>query len=67
MSIFQGKITRIDSDGQVWAEISDLAIDQEFPCRWVNTNIIPGDFVLVVSIDGAQEDLVVIGKMNGDI
>ena len=66
MAVYQGKITRVDTDF-VWAEIPDLAIDQDFPCRWVSTSINVGDFVLVVNIEGAQEDLVIIGKLNGDI
>jgi hydrogenase maturation factor len=66
MGAFQGKVTRIE-DGEVWAEIADLAVDQDFPCRWVGTNLEVGDFVLVINIDGAQEDLVIVGKMNGEI
>lgn len=62
--IYQGRITRIDTDNQVWAEIADLAVAQEFPCRVVSTAIALGDDVLVVHIIGAQEDLVIIGKIH---
>jgi hypothetical protein len=66
MGAHQGRVTRIDGDGVVWAEIGNLAIDQEFPCRVVNT-VIEGDDVLVINIDGALEDLVIIGKMKSEL
>lgn len=66
MPILQGKVKRIEPDA-VWTEIPELAIDQDFPCRWVATNLTVGDFVLVVSLDDAQENIVVVGKLNGEI
>lgn len=65
-SVYQGTVTRLEEDA-VWVEIADLAIDQDFPCRWVQPNLIIGDFVLVTNIEGAQEDLVIVGKLFGDI
>ena len=67
MGAYQGRVTRIDDEGTVWVEVGNLAVDQEFPCRWVNTDMVAGDDVLVINLDGALEDLVVVGKLNGYI
>lgn len=66
MGVFQGKAIKIDSDF-VWTEIPDLGVDQQFPCRYTIKKPDIGDNVLVLNIEGALEDLVVVGSLQKEI
>lgn len=66
--IYRGRVSRIVGN-DVYVEISALAVDQEFgPMELVTTNgYSVNDYVLVSQIDGAAEDLVVVGVLKEEL
>lgn len=63
--IYRGRISRIVDD-EVYVQVSELAVDQDFgPMEMINASGYSiGDYVLVTQIEGAAEDLVIIGLLK---
>ena len=66
MGVYQGRVVKLDDDF-VYTEIPDLGVDQEFPCRYTIKKPDINDNVLVLNINGALEDLVVVGSLQKEI
>jgi hypothetical protein len=67
--VFRGKVTRVDAEG-VWLQIPALGSDLEFGPSSTVTDIdamVPGALVLVATVTGTFEDVVVVGTLEQDI
>ena len=65
---YRGRISRIVGN-EVYVQISTLAVDQDFgPMEMMDTgNLAVDDYVLVAQVDGAAEDVIIIGKLLQDL
>lgn len=65
---YRGRITRIIGN-DVYVQVSALAVDQDFgPMELVDPqNYAVDDYVLVAQIDGAAEDVIIVGKLLNDL
>lgn len=64
-----GSVTRVSASEGVWVEVIDLGRGHEFgplPTLGIET-LESGDRVIVASIGGIYDDLVVLGKVTRDV
>lgn len=68
--LMRGRVIRKDENGFPWVEVPDLGVGQEFgPCEMIaHPNlVVAGEPVVVASLGGIVEDLVVVGPMTSGV